>query len=153
MTTKVTLWGTTGRIYVDRQECQVYLRDTATVPDGYQVGWNVLYTTELTEPVDFYLRGEEYSAQIDDFVERVLARRTDGLNSFRSAAVTDRVIELLTLDDAGGPSTADEGQQQLVGPTKPTPGERLDGLLDLTKSKASTARATVQRKISSRKGA
>ena len=35
------------------------------MPDGYQHGWNVRYTTELTEPVGFYLRGEEYSAQID----------------------------------------------------------------------------------------
>ncbi len=38
MTTKLTLWGTNGRIFVDRQECQVYLRDTATIPEGYQQG-------------------------------------------------------------------------------------------------------------------
>ena len=67
MTTRITIWGTTGRIFADRQECQVYLRDTATPPDGYEHGWNVRYTTELTEPVWFYLRGEEYSAQIDSF--------------------------------------------------------------------------------------
>ena len=65
MTTRITIWGTAGRIFADRQECQVYLRDTATIPDGYEQGWNVRYTTELTEPVWFYLRGEEYSAQID----------------------------------------------------------------------------------------
>ena len=34
MSTKVTLWGTKGRIVVDRQECQVYLRDTATPAGG-----------------------------------------------------------------------------------------------------------------------
>ncbi len=65
MTTRINIWGTTGRIFADRQECQVYLRGTATVPDGYEQGWNVRYTTDLTEPVWFYLRGEEYSAQID----------------------------------------------------------------------------------------
>ena len=32
------------------------------------------YTTELTAPVWFYLRGEEYSAQIDDFVAAVAGR-------------------------------------------------------------------------------
>ena len=69
-------------------------------PTGYQVGWNVRYTTELTEPVRFYLRGEEYSAQIDHFVERVRTKQPEGLNSFASAAVTDRVIELLNLDAA-----------------------------------------------------
>ncbi len=34
MTTRITIWGTKGRIFVDRQECQVYIRDTATLPPG-----------------------------------------------------------------------------------------------------------------------
>jgi predicted dehydrogenase len=78
MTTRVTLWGTAGRIFADRQECQVYLRDDALLPPGYEPGWNVRYTTELTEPVGFYLRGEEYSAQIEHFIERVAEQRPDG---------------------------------------------------------------------------
>jgi predicted dehydrogenase len=105
MTTRITVWGTAGRIYADRQECQVYLRDTAQVPAGYEHGWNVRYTTELTEPVGFYLRGEEYSAQIDHFVERVRSGRTQGLNGFHSAAVTDRVIAMMLTDAEKGPST------------------------------------------------
>ena len=68
MSTKITLWGTAGRIVVDRQECQVYLRENAAIPEGYGPGWNVKYTTELTEPVWFYVRGEEYSAELDYFV-------------------------------------------------------------------------------------
>ncbi len=32
-------------------------------------GWTVRYTTDLTEEVWYYLRGEEYSAQIDYFVQ------------------------------------------------------------------------------------
>ena len=65
MTTKLTIWGTNGRINVDRQECQVYLREAVARLPEYDRGWSVRYTTELTEPVDFYVRGEEYSAQID----------------------------------------------------------------------------------------
>jgi predicted dehydrogenase len=106
MTTRVTLWGTAGRIYVDRQECQVYLRDTARIPTGYEQGWNVRYTTELTAPVWFYLRGEEYSAQIDSFVQRVKDRRVDGENGFASAAAVDRVIALMVADAEKGASTA-----------------------------------------------
>ena len=45
------MWGTHGRIYADRQEVQVYLRDPAPVPEGYEDGWNVKYTTELTDAV------------------------------------------------------------------------------------------------------
>ena len=54
MTTKLNIWGTAGKIYVDRQEVQVYLRDEASLPSNYEKGWNVRYTTELTEPVQFY---------------------------------------------------------------------------------------------------
>ena len=109
MTTRVTLWGTAGRIYADRQECQVYLRDTAQPPEGYGEGWNVRYTTDLTEPVWFYLRGEEYSAQIDSFVQRVKERQPDGLNGFESAALTDKVISMIVADAENGASTLAEG--------------------------------------------
>ena len=98
MTTKITIWGTAGKIYADRQEVQVYLRDTAKLPEGYQHGWNTRYTTELTDPVWFYLRGEEYSAQMDYFLRSVKERLPE-INSFESALVTDQVIGML-LDDA-----------------------------------------------------
>ena len=98
MSTKITLWGTHGRIYADRQELHVYLRDTADVPDGYRPGWNVRYTTEMSEAPWFYLRGEEYSAQLDGFVRRVEAGEVDGLNDFASATLTDEVIALIGRD-------------------------------------------------------
>ena len=110
MTTRVTLWGTAGRIFADRQEIQVFLRDNATVPDGYEPGWNVRYTTELTEPVGFYLRGEEYSAQIDHFVERCREGRPVGLNGFDSAAATDRVIAMMVADAQKGSVTGLPGE-------------------------------------------
>lgn len=105
MSTKVTIWGKNGRIYADRQEVQVYLRDAAGAPDGYQTGWNVRYTTELTEPVDFYLRGEEYSAQLDYFVRSIEAKKgSDNVNSFESALQTDRAISMMIADAEKGPS-------------------------------------------------
>ena len=107
MSTKVTVWGTKGRISADRQEVQVYLRDDAPVTHGYEPGWNVKYTTELTDEVWFYLRGEEYSAQVDDFVVRIGKEALDGLNSFDSAAVTDRAIGMLVNDAAHGATSSD----------------------------------------------
>ena len=113
MTTRITIWGTAGRIFADRQEVQVYLREGATVPEGYQHGWNVRYTTELTAPVGFYLRGEEYSAQIEHFVERVRSRFVDGINGFESAADTDRVIGMMIADAERGASTvANDGHDR-----------------------------------------
>jgi scyllo-inositol 2-dehydrogenase (NADP+) len=101
MTTKVTLWGTQGRIAADRQEVQVFLRDGADIPDGYEAGWNVKYTTELTDEVWFYVRGEEYSAQVDAFAKRIADGDQKGVNSFASATETDRSLAMM-VDDAAG---------------------------------------------------
>ncbi|ASK66024.1 oxidoreductase [Brachybacterium avium] len=100
MTTQITLWGTHGRIHADRQEIQVYLRDSAPVPEGYRPGWNVKYTTELMEAPWFYLRGEEYSNQLDAFVHRVMASASEGQNDFTSAAITDECLAMIIEDAA-----------------------------------------------------
>ena len=106
MTTKLTMIGTKGRLYADRQECQVYLRETPENLDGYQKGWNVKYTTELTEDPWFYLRGEEYSNQLDDFITAVSEQKGKALeNDFRSAAATDKTIAMIIADNARAAST------------------------------------------------
>lgn len=122
MTTRITIWGTAGRIYADRQECQVYLRDGAPVPSDYERGWNVRYTTDLTEPVWFYLRGEEYSAQIDHFVQRIKSGSTAGINDFASASATDRAIAMMIADARKGTFTAGataDGEALSLGRTAP----------------------------------
>jgi predicted dehydrogenase len=116
MTTRITVWGTHGRIFADRQEVQVYLRDGAPIPAGYTTGWNVRYTTELTEPVWFYLRGEEYSAQLDDFVKAIESGGTASINGFASSATTDRTIALMGTDASKGLSTSATGEQPASAP-------------------------------------
>src|SRR5215475_1304937 len=96
MSTKVSVWGTNGKIVADRQEMQVYLRDRA--PDGFNKGWNTRYTTDLTEPVWFYLRGEEYSAQVSHFVDAIKEGRTNTRSDFRSAVDTDLVLSAMVRD-------------------------------------------------------
>ena len=98
MTTKITIWGTNGRIYADRQEIQVYLRSKVTALQEYNEGWNVRYATELAEKVWFYVRGEEYSAQLDHFVQSIKSKTPEHENSFGSAAETDRVIAMIIAD-------------------------------------------------------
>lgn len=105
MSTKISVWGEKGRIVADRQECQVYLRDASSAPAGFQIGWNMRYTTSLTDPVWFYIRGEEYSAQIDHFVSSIKSPVSDGSNSFAQAAMTDRAIAHIIDDAAQGPAT------------------------------------------------
>nr|WP_090276077.1 Gfo/Idh/MocA family oxidoreductase [Mycolicibacterium komanii]CRL69224.1 dehydrogenase [Mycolicibacterium komanii] len=96
MSTKVLVWGTNGRVAADRQECQIYLRETHPGVPELEPGWTIRYTTDLTEEVWYYLRGEEYSAQVDYFVESVKKNRLDGENTFRSALEVDRVVDMIT---------------------------------------------------------
>ena len=118
MSTKITIFGTRGRLYADRQEVQVYLRDTAIIPEGYHPGWNVRYTTELTDEVWFYVRGEEYSAQLDSFVRCIKERGTHNVNSFLTAAQTDRVIAMLIADSQNGPSVSHDAALPAAAPKK-----------------------------------
>lgn len=108
MSTKISIWGTAGRITADRQEIQVYLRNTAKIPDGYQEGWNVRNTTELTDEVWFYVRGEEYSTQLDYFVQCIAQKHPENVNSFASAAQTDKVIAMMIADSQKGLSVTSD---------------------------------------------
>jgi len=99
MSTRIEICGTGGKIIADRQQCRVFLWDNAEFED-LENGWNVFYTTDLTKPAWFYLRGEEYSHQIDHFVDSIKNNRVENVNSFASAFETDVIIDLLK-NDAG----------------------------------------------------
>ncbi len=107
MTTRVSIWGTNGKIYADRQEIQVYLRDEALAPAGYGKGWTVRYTTELTDEVDFYVRGEEYSAQLDTWIKRIADHAVTGSSDFTEASVTDEVLYAILNSADGNVRTLD----------------------------------------------
>jgi predicted dehydrogenase len=95
MATKVTIWGTNGRLLADRQECQLYLRSAAAEGVTLPQGWTTRYTTDLIEPVWFYLRGEEYSRQIEHFVRSIQGRAEHQVSTFASALETDRVVKAI----------------------------------------------------------
>jgi predicted dehydrogenase len=94
MTTKLSIWGEAGKLYVDRTELQLFLTGKTQPPAGYRDGWTVKHITDLTKPVSFYLRGEEYSAQLEAFA-RAISSGEAQRNDFGSAAQTDRTIELI----------------------------------------------------------
>ena len=98
MSIEVTIWGTNGRMIVDRQGLHLYLRDRVAAEHINSVGWTSRYTTELTKEVYFYLRGEEYSSQIDFFVAQARNSDPSNISSFETAAETDRVLAMILAD-------------------------------------------------------
>ena len=94
MSTSITINGDKGKIISDANELKVYFKENHC-PVGYSKGWNVKYVTDLTEPVNFYLRGEEYSAQVDYFIKAVKGTVPNNVNNFQSAWLTDRAISII----------------------------------------------------------
>ncbi|WPR73532.1 Gfo/Idh/MocA family oxidoreductase [Algoriphagus sp. NG3] len=94
MSTSITIIGTEGKIESDANELKVYFKGDK-FPKGYSKGWNVKYVTDLTDEVAFYLRGEEYSAQIDYFIKSVKGENSHDINTFDSAWRTDKSISLI----------------------------------------------------------
>ncbi|HTE25963.1 Gfo/Idh/MocA family protein [Flavitalea sp.] len=94
MSTSITIVGSKGKIICDANELKVHFK-TSACPDGYTKGWNVKYVTDLTENVDFYLRGEEYTSQMDYFIKAVQGKVPNTINTFQTAWHTDKVIEMI----------------------------------------------------------
>jgi predicted dehydrogenase len=101
MSTTITLYGTKGKLVADRQELKLYLRAGCAF-ENYAEGWNTRYITELQKPVAFYLRGEEYSSQIDSFIAAIESGNLAHENSFASSAETDRVLEQIAQASKAG---------------------------------------------------
>jgi scyllo-inositol 2-dehydrogenase (NADP+) len=98
LSTKVTVWGTNGRLSADRQELQLFLRNNVVGDPKLRNGWNVFYTTDLTDEVWYYLRGEEYSAQIDHFIRCIEKNQTETISSFAAAVETDQIVSMMRED-------------------------------------------------------
>ncbi len=96
MSTCLTILGTKGKLIVDSTELKVFFQEPNPF-ENYSKGWNVKHINELSPHVDFYLRGEEYSLQIDHFIRVLQGRLPNSINTFETALQTDIVIQQIRL--------------------------------------------------------
>jgi len=94
MSTSLTVQGKKGKIICDATEIKIYLKEPS-LTEKLEKGWTIKYITEFAIPVNFYLRGEEYSAQIDYFIDCVKNKTQAQYNSFEQALYTDLIIEMI----------------------------------------------------------
>ena len=97
MSTSIIVQGTLGKIICDATELKIYLNKSNS-HEGLEQGWNIKYLTELTPPVWFILRGEEYSSQIDHFLKNAKNSTQNSVNSFREAAETNETLSKIRND-------------------------------------------------------
>ena len=88
-----------GRITADLHEFKVFFSQTPET-DKYEKGWNTVYVTDIAEPVRVYLRGYEFTRQLDYFISQIQSGRHDSIASFEDGLATDRVISMIA-EDAG----------------------------------------------------
>lgn len=98
MSTSLTVIGKNGKIICDATEIKIFLKEPVK-KEGLDKGWTMKYITDFAIPVSFYLRGEEYSAQIEYFVDCVIHKKQALYNSFEEGLYTDKVIEMI-IDDS-----------------------------------------------------
>ena len=91
MTTSVAVYGTLGKVIVDRQELHVFMKRGHSF-EAFDSGWTTRNIVELQPSVDFYLRGEEYSSQVAAFARAALQHDSQPQNNFATAAETDWVV-------------------------------------------------------------
>ncbi len=94
MSTSLTIYGEKGKIICDATEIKIYSKEPSIL-EKLNKGWTIKYITDLAIPVNYYLRGEEYTAQIDYFLNCIKLKSKTQCNSFEQALYTDRVIELI----------------------------------------------------------
>lgn len=111
MFTQVMIWGVNGKMIVDRQELKTFIRAASDLAIPATQGWNNQYITDFPSEVWYYLRGEEYSAQIDYFFRCIVEGRRDNVSSFASAMQTDQVVSMI-LQDADRPHHARDTQSK-----------------------------------------
>jgi predicted dehydrogenase len=97
MSTSITIQGKKGKIICDATEIKIFLKEPL-LSEKLDKGWTIKYITEFAIPVNFYLRGEEYSAQIDNFVDCIINKKQTQYNTFEQALYTDSVIEMIVED-------------------------------------------------------
>jgi predicted dehydrogenase len=98
MSTSITVQGKNGKIICDATEIKIFLKEESP-KNNLVKGWTIKYITDFAIPVNFYLRGEEYSAQIDNFIDCIIHKKQSVYNSFEGGLYTDKVIEMIIADN------------------------------------------------------
>jgi scyllo-inositol 2-dehydrogenase (NADP+) len=80
-----------GRITADQHAYKVF-RNTPT-EHGQAGVWKTVYITDIAQPVRIYVRGNEFTRQLDYFIDSVVLKRSETICDITSAMEVDEIIE------------------------------------------------------------
>jgi predicted dehydrogenase len=93
----VTIFGTKGKIVADKHAYKIFLKEP-NHENGFHKGWNTRYITDFGYNVRFYVRGNEFTRQLDYFVNCIKKGLDKNISSFAEAHKTDAVMEEIAND-------------------------------------------------------
>ena len=91
-TNTIEITGSKGKISASKQELAIYLT-TANKSLQLEKGWNQIYITDENTNVSYYLRGEEFSRQLNEFSRLLNGEIEESISSLYTASITDKILE------------------------------------------------------------
>jgi predicted dehydrogenase len=110
----IKIFGTKGKIIADKHAYKVFLKEENR-DRGFHKGWNTRYITDFAKSVRFYVRGNEFTRQLDYFVNCIKEESHNNISSFEEAHKTDVIMENVRHDSARTLSSEAFASQRLDG--------------------------------------
>jgi len=96
---RMELFGKDGKIVADLHAIKLFLKEEKKERDLTK-GWNTLYVTEFGKPVRFYVRGGEFTSQLDYFIDCVVNKTPGEVCNFEDGLSTDVIIDSIFSGDS-----------------------------------------------------
>lgn len=93
--------GRKGKIIADLHAYKAFFREDPGI-EGFSEGWNQKYVTDFVEPVRFYVRGFEFTRQLDYFIDCIKNNQPASMCSFEDGYQTDVLIERIRVNGEKG---------------------------------------------------
>ncbi len=89
--------GRQGRVIADFYTLKVFFNEAPELA-GYTEGWNEEYLATVAAPVRFYVRGFQFTRQLDYFIECIQSRQACEACSFEDGLCTDVIMHRIRTD-------------------------------------------------------
>lgn len=96
-TNKIEIFGLKGKILADQHSMKIYMKNDLPALNLIK-GWNTIYITDVFKPVPFYVRGNEYTAQLNHFINCVKNKNSNNQCTFNDATQTLEIIDDIFYD-------------------------------------------------------
>jgi scyllo-inositol 2-dehydrogenase (NADP+) len=93
-TNKIEVFGSQGKILADQHGMKIFIKKSSPKSNLHE-GWNTIYITDVFKPVPFYVRGNEFTAQLYHFIDCISGKEKRNNCTFRDAADTLEIIEAI----------------------------------------------------------